>query len=277
MYLLFDIGGTQLRLAISKTGRQLDSYATVPTPRNFTDGIKVIYKLGRQIAKNAPIQTMAGGIHGSLNAKKTAIISCPHLPGWINKPLVASLSQIFKCRVFLENDANVAGLGEAVYGAGRRYQIVAFLTISTGVGGTRICHKRFDVNATGFEPGQQIINADRPAFLPNRSGRLEGYISGTALASKYGKNAKNLDNLMVWREFERYLGYGLVNIVRLWSPHVIVLGGGVMANSHISIRKVNRELRRALKKLPVLPPVVRGMLGQKAGLYGALSFLKQQK
>lgn len=276
MHLLFDIGATNLRLAVSSGRKKLDRCLSVPTPQNFQSAVSVINELTSRLTGGQKIRSAAGGVHGMLSQDKARIVNCPHLPGWIGKPLVKSLRQIWQCPVYLENDANLAGLGEATYGAGRRYPIVAFLTISTGVGGTRIYNKRFDASAIGFEPGQQIINTDHPAYLPNRAGRLEGYISGTALGKKHGQASKKITDPAVWQKFERYLGYGLVNVVRLWSPHVIVLGGGVMENRHISIQRVNRNLRRELIKLPILPRVVRGRLGQRAGLYGALSWLAQK-
>ncbi len=276
MYLLFDIGATNLRLAVSSDGKKLEHCCSIPTPQNFRDGLEILKDMTNKLTHGQKIKAVAGGTHGMLNKNKTSIVSCPHLPGWIGKPLVPALRQMWHCPVSLENDANLAGLGEATYGAGRRYPIVAFLTISTGVGGTRIYNKRFEANAIGFEPGQQIINADRPAFLPNQSGRLEGYISGTALGRKHGRTSNKITNQKVWREFEQYLGYGLVNVVRFWSPHVIVLGGGVMENRHISCQRLNNNLRRMLPKIPILPRVVRGRLGQRAGLYGAVAWLAQR-
>ncbi len=276
-YLLFDIGGTNMRLAVSRTGRKIDECMTVPTPQNFRQGLKAIRELAHEMTQGEKIQAMVGGIHGSLNREKTTIAHCPFLPGWIGRPLVSSLARMFKCRVHLENDADLAGLGEAVFGAGRKKKIVAFLTISSGVGGTRIVNKRLDANAFGFEPGQQIINLARSSYLPNGPGRLEGYISGSALARRYKQPSERLVNQQAWLEVERFLVYGLVNVFRLWSPEIIVLGGGLMKSRYLSVQRIRQRLKKELRNLQTIPLVTRGALGQKAGLYGALKLISNDK
>src|SRR6185437_2466030 len=108
------------------------------------------------------ITQAAGGIAGVLNKAKDQLLNAPNLVNWINQPLGQSLSDIVSVSVKLENDASLGGLGEATYGSGQGYKIVGYLTIGTGVGGTRIVNGRIDQNALGFEPGHQTIDINGP-------------------------------------------------------------------------------------------------------------------
>jgi glucokinase len=106
-------------------------------------------------------------------AKK--LVKSPHLPKWVDKPLGSRLEKALGVKVLLENDAALAALGEAVFGAGRRAEIVGYLTISTGIGGARVVDGRIDKKSVGFEPGHMIID------VGNKVGYWEDFASGTAM------------------------------------------------------------------------------------------------
>ena len=92
------------------------------------------------------------------------LVNAPHLPGWIRKPFSERLKAELACPVFLENDSAIVALGEAHHGAGKGDDIMAYLTVSTGMGGARIVHGAIDVNVFGFEPGHQYIDFDTSAY-----------------------------------------------------------------------------------------------------------------
>ena len=170
-----------MRLAVSENGNKLDRVVILPTPRKFDDAMALIKKAIKELANDKKIKAVSGGIAGPLDKNKTMILNAPNLLDWKNKPLAKELQKIFKAPVFLENDAALAGLGEAVFGAGKGKKIVAYLTISTGVGGCRIVDGKIDENSQGFEPGHQIIFSDKNVIT------LENLVSGTAIDKKYCK------------------------------------------------------------------------------------------
>jgi len=209
----------------------------------------------------------------------------PNLPGWRKKPLKKDLEKLLRARVFFENDADIAGIGEAVYGAGKGYEIVAYLTISTGVGGGRIVKGKIDKNSMGFEVGHQIIDADNTMYPKDKKfeqqfrekgwnlGSLTSYISGSAIRIRYGKDPKEIVERSVWEELANILAIGLNNVVVFWSPDVIVLGGSVM--NKIPINFVKKHLKKTLKIFVKYPEIKKAELGDSSGLYGALAYLKQ--
>jgi len=142
------------------------------------------------------------GLSGILNSQKNKLIKSPNLRNWENKNIVKVFSSKFKCPVFLKNDADLEGLGESIFGAGKKYNIVAYLCLGTGVGGTRITNKKIDYSCSGFEPGHQIINF-KGKYWPycRQKGCLESYISGKAFEKIYKIRPKNCSDTKIWAKY----------------------------------------------------------------------------
>ncbi len=276
--LLFDIGGTNIRIAVTRDGRQVVAPLTVRRPRTYRDGIGVLIGAARQHSARRNITTAVGGIAGTLTATKDRLLNAPHLTSWIGKPLARDLARKLHAPVTLENDSALVALGEAAHGAGRGYAIVAYLGVGTGLGGARIVNGRIDQAALGFEPGHQVIDRrSRARCRCGQYGDLESLVSGTAFRRRFGKPPKHITSPSVWREAAAALAVGLRNIVALWSPDAIVLGGSMMKRPGISIPDVRRSLLKELHGFLPAPPIVHGTLGDIGGLYGALELLKQTK
>ncbi len=188
MYLLFDIGGTKMRLATSKDGRQLAKTLIVSTPKKFSEGIKLFTNTSLRLTEGKKIKAIAGGIAGVFDQERAKLVASPNLADWVKKPLKKQLETKLKAPVFLENDAALAGLGEAIAGAGKGKKIVAYLTISTGIGGAKIVNGEIDKKAIGFEPGHQIVNASA------KFADLEAQISGGALAKRCKKHPAKISD-----------------------------------------------------------------------------------
>lgn len=268
MYILFDIGGTHLRVAYSATGDKLDVIKTVDTPRLYADGLKQFFDIVRNISHgNVGRDTIfAGGIAGPLDKHKTKLVGGANLLDWVGRPFTTDISREFGAAVHLQNDAAIVGLGEAVHGAGRHFPIVMYITVSTGVGGARIVHGRIDESAEGFEPGNQIVDAGRT---------LQDYISGKALERRTGRQPKQVHDPAVWDDLARVLAIGLNNDIVHWSPDVVVLGGSMITGTPaIPLDATARYLSEFLKVYPVLPAIKKAELGDHGGLYGALEYAK---
>lgn len=273
MFLVFDIGGTNMRIATSLDGKTLAATKIVPTPQDFDKGIRTIKQIADELSAGEKIDTIAGGLAGPLDKDKTMLVKSPHIGEWIQKPFKQQLEKTFNAAVYLENDADLAALGEACFGAGVNHNIVAYLTISTGVGGGRVVNQKIDENALGFEPGHQIIVPDGNPCNCSGKGHLESYVSGSGLQKTYQKKAEEITDPKIWDEVAKYLAIGLNNVTVFWSPDIIVLGGSVMKS--ISLGTVRGYLKEVLTIFPQAPEIQLAKLGDPAGLYGALSLLNQ--
>jgi len=276
MFALFDIGGTKTRVSISEDGVTLGESKIFDTPENFEVGIKRLKEAIIELAGDRKIEVCAGGIAGPLDEEKGSLIGGPNLNGWIGRPLKKRLQEVLNTRVFIENDSSMVALGEAVHGAGKGYDIVAYITISTGVGGSRIVDGKIDESSIGFEPGHQIIDADK-TLCPDCDGNdLESYISGSAIEKRYRKKPYDITDEKFWNEIAKFLAYGLNNVTVHWSPDVIVLGGSMMKVPGIKVSEVDAHLKDILKIFPLPPVIKKAELGAVGGLYGALAYLNSK-
>jgi glucokinase len=278
MYALFDIGGTNMRVAVSKDGETFGEPKIIGTPKDFDEGMRTLALLAREAAGEEKFTAVGGGIAGVLSRDRATFVHGPHLQGWDGKPIKKALEEIFGAPAFVENDTAIVGLGEAVAGAGKGHDIVAYLTVSTGVGGCRFVRGRIDVSAMGFEPGHQIFDAGGALHATSVGGLgldLEGYISGTAITERYEKKPYEITDEKFWDEMARLLAYGLNNTIVHWSPDVVVIGGSMMNKIGIPIDRVRAHLKGILHIYSELPVIEHSALGDIGGLHGALHFVKQ--
>lgn len=271
MYLVFDIGGTKIRLAFSKDKSTLFKITTFPSPKEFMEGMRLFKKFSCE----ENITAVAGGIAGPLDREKTKSENPPNLKGWAGKPLKQALVKIFGTKVYLENDAALTGLGEATFGAGRGHKIVVYLTLSTGIGGVRIVDGEIDINALGFEPGHQIIDYKSKLICGcGGFGHLEAHIGGASIEKQYKKRAEEINGRNFWDKTAQILAYGLNNTIVHWSPEIVILGGSL--TKRVPIDKVNRYLKQVLTIFPQPPLIKKAELKDSGGLYGALALLNKK-
>ncbi len=257
MYLVFDIGRTNTRIAVSQDGKNLDEVETTNTLENFPEAISSFKKIALKLTKGQKITKAVGGVRR---------LNHPTIPLWVGEPLKETLEKSLETAVYLENDSALAGLAEATVGAGKGKKIVAYITVSTGIGGVRIVSGKIDANSQGFEPGNQIINLEMGQTL-------ESYISGDAIQKKFNQKAEQVKDSNFWDDTAKILAIGLNNTIVFWSPDVVVLGGSVTES--ILIDKVKLYLKDLLQIYPQIPEVVRAGLGDKGGLLGCLAYLNQ--
>lgn len=273
MYLLFDLGGTKLRMALSRDGKRFFAVRIVPSPATVRDGLKVFqaYLVENNIKH---LKAVVGGVAGSFDRRKSVVVyGGEHIKGWSGKPLKKILERSLKTPVFLENDAALAGLAEATLGAGKGKEIVAYFTVSTGFGGARITRGKIDESAYGFEPAYQIVGGGKKICSRCRDIYFENHLSGSAAQSHYHKNPEDIKDQKIQNNLAYWLAIALNNALVFWSPDVIVLGGSVM--NIIPLPAVRLHLKKLYGY--AFSPLYRAKLGDLAGLYGCLAYLKQRK
>lgn len=266
-----------MRFAISSDGESFAEPLIFDNPGDYESGLKVVEDAVSKLSLGGKITASAGGVAGTFDKEKKMLLHAPHLLDWVGKNIVKDLRDIIGADVFIENDSAIVGLGEAVSGAGKGFDIVMYLTVSTGVGGARIVYQKIDKSSMGFEPGHQIIDfsgAVEPRF--NMLGTLEEFVSGTSVLRRTGKSVKDISqNDIIWKELAEQLAYGVYNSMLHWSPDIIVLGGSMITGTPaIPIDIVSQCLRNINRVFDVLPTVKIAKLKDVGGIYGALAYIK---
>lgn len=278
MFAYFDIGGTKTRVAVSIDGHSFGDHVKIDTPHDYTEGLHAIRDAIHSLSGDTPLEAAGGGIAGPVDKEHTMLINSPNLPEWVGKPFVQDMGALLGCPVYIENDSAVVALGEAHYGAGKGDSIMAYITVSTGVGGARIVNGFLDQGAHNYEPGQQIFDLDRTACPECMSPHAEDYLSGTATAHRFNMKAYEVKDPQVWEDLSRWLAIFLNNTIVHWAPHSVVLGGSmIVGDPAIPVDRVEEHLHEICTIYPDKPKIKKAQLEDLGGLFGALVFVKQQQ
>lgn len=296
-----DLGGTWLRAAAVSAEGQILSHDRRPTPDRsaedvvaaIVDGVTAVQariatlpvNSRPTLAVDAPLVIAAPG---PLDLPGGRILATPNLPHLRGFPLAAAVATALGRIVHLQNDATMAALGEATFGAGRTFDVVLFLTISTGIGGGLVIDGRPFTGATGqaCELGHLIVDGrrDAPRCGAGHAGCLEAHASGSAIgraaaaagmvggAAAVAAAARAGDPVAtaVLRDAARWLGLGIASATNAFDPDVIVLGGGVMGAWDVLRDSVLAGVEgAAMSDGWRRGGVVVGTLGDEAGVVGA--------
>lgn len=275
-YILVDIGATSTRMAVSADARSYGEVATFNTPLDYQKALTKIKQTLDKLTTDTTVTTVIG-VRGQLDDDKQSIVHDTILTDWIDQPLVADMERITGGATYIENNAALAGLGEATYGAGEGHEIVVYHTISTGVGGVKVEAGRLDANRGNFEPGQQILDIDHTILGEDIEPTLENLVSAQAVTKRMGMNPMDIEQSdAVWDQLAYFLAHGLRNSILYWSPDVLVLGGPMMlGNPHIDIDAVISYTNDVVGDVTEVPLIVKGTFADEVVIQGALAYINQ--
>lgn len=265
--IVFDIGGTNMRVARVASDGTLEDIVARSTPQTKEDGLKQLKSLCHAQANGKSVERIAGGLAGILEYGSGVLLRSPNLSQWEGVSLEKELKKEFGASVKVANDTALGALGEARRGAGQGYEIVAYLAVGTGVGGARVVKGNIDETAFGFEPGHQIIQHETGESL-------ESLVGGRSVQERMGATPGSITDPVVWEAVAKTFAVGVVNTIVHWSPHVVVLGGSMVTDGNgISVAMVREEVARLLHAFPRVPEIKRADIGGSSVLLGAVEYL----
>lgn len=303
-----DIGGTSIKGAVvNDTGKVLTRFAMdVNKNASGEDEVNrfcdVMIKSINDYDNSIKLEGIGIGMPGILDMDKGVVITSPNLPKWNGLHISKLISKRMGLPVYINNDANVATLGEARFGSGKEYSNLIMLTLGTGVGGGIIIdNKLYDGNRhQGAELGHMVIRANGEKCGCGRRGCFEAYASATALIRDTKKEMdKCPDSLMhdvskelgkinakvvfeasrrgdkaairVMKRYVKYLSEGILNYCNIFRPEVVLLSGGVANEGDYLLDQVRRFLKNhsyGMKGSPKVELKV-ASLGYDSGKIGA--------
>jgi glucokinase len=280
-----DLGGTQIRIVFADDGGRI--YATARTQTNLLRGPEEMVEWVReQSMRHNHLRSIGIGAPGPVDPRRGVLINPPNLQGWHDTPLAAMIEGALGCPVHLENDANLAGLGEFHQGAGQGSTDMVYITWSTGVGGGLVLGGTLYSGAHGSagEIGHMVLDPAGPLCGCGQHGCVEAFVSGANVARRYGRTGAEIlaaaaggdpRSREIVREIAGYMGLALVNVSNLFDPELIVIGGG-FTHSWSQVRPPMMEVLRAspFVKPRRRPKVLRGRLGDRAGSVGAVEWAR---
>jgi glucokinase len=287
-----DIGGTKIAVgAVREDGQILKRFEGPTEPeKGFHHAMeRVIAMLRGLTADGTKLSGIGVGCPGPLDPFTGVIGEVGTLPGWQGGNLVAEIEARLGLPVIVENDADAAALGEARWGAEVAGGSFLYVTISTGIGGGMLLGGKLYRGVDGAHPeiGHQVLDDSGPQCYCGARGCWESLASGpamvawmreqgasaeTATASEICDNARRGD-LLALRCVERegyYVGLGLANLITLFAPDKIALGGGVMKSSSLFMDVARKVIQRICTQVPAEKTQISlASLGPDVGLLGA--------
>jgi glucokinase len=305
-----DLGGTNTRTAlVARNGDILEKQKeeTLATEGHERVIAKLIRNIDRQRAKagqyGREVAAVGVGAPGVIHEQTGVVVKSPNFPDWNDLPLKKTLERSLNLPVFIENDANAAALGEQWRGAAKNIRSMIFLTLGTGVGGGIVLDGRIWHGADGMagEVGHMTIVPEGRKCGCGNSGCLEMYASSRGIVMTFkemcaGKrlDADNRQELTsariyqaarggdttarrVMQEMGRYLGIGIANLINIFNPEMVVIGGGVKDAWDLFIDATREEVRkRAFAYTAERTKIVPSLLGDDAGMVGAAAVAFQK-
>jgi glucokinase len=289
-----DLGGTNMRAALITGDGEIVRKIKGPT----SDELPASLILAIEGLYSEEIEGIGLGVAGLMSGEKDRVLNSPNLHIVEKVDLVNEIREKFKVPVFLENDANVAALGELWTGAGKDFSSFVFFTLGTGIGGGIVCEgKLLNVAA---EIGHMSIDADGEKCPCGNSGCLESYASMRAILARAfsdleagresllrdycGGNFYKLTTEEIYRaaldgdtlarellkNAGRYLGIGIANMMNIMSPEAVILAGGLTGAWDIYVQEAIREAsKRAYAEVFGRVKVIPSLLMDDAGITGA--------
>jgi glucokinase len=312
MFLAIEIGGTKLQLGIGPGDGTLVAFERLPiNPEAGGEGIRrQILEAGPGLIQRAgPIQGMAYGFGGPVDDETRRVLKSHQVNGWDDFPLAAWSEEHFHVPCALGNDCDVAGLGEALFGAGKGFSPVFYITVGSGIGGGLVINGEIyrgagkgaaEIGHLEFESRGCIVNqepleeyasgwamqrdADHRAWDgEGRGSLLLEMVSGQSqfiTAQQIGEAARLGDKfaLEIVRDALRYLARGICHVIALLCPRRIVIGGGVSLMGEEVFFQPLRELvaERVFQPFADCYEIVPAALGEEVVVHGALALARRR-
>jgi glucokinase len=305
MFLGIEIGGTKLQLGVglAQAGALTALQRADVRPANGAEGIRrQIAELAAPLVRQHGVRAIGIGFGGPVDMAAGRIVKSHHVAGWDGFPLCDWCRQTFDLPASLANDSDMAGLGEARFGAGRGSRVVFYTNVGSGIGGALVIGGRVYVGGAGIaselghlRPGTQALDAKQIVELSASGWAIAAAARADAqLAAELQKthactadqitaklvaaaaDAGNPAALEIFRRATQNYGWAIAQMITLLSPEVIVVGGGVpLAGEALFFAPLRAEVDRY-----VFPPlrgtfrIAPAELGEETVVHGALALAR---
>jgi len=297
-----DIGRNALRIAVVNYGGEVIAVNSYPLADKQTSDyliakvIDAVRNIRHEVASSGVNPICVGISAKGFIDHKSGIVIGPDrgIKGWKNVPIAKMVNRETGLPVFVGNDANLMTVAEQKFGAARDFNNVVFVALRTGIGGGIIINGRLyrGVNNAGAEIGQMIINYDNGLSDKGIKGSFEHHASATALVRRYlelsGRKKSGSSKQLTGRDiFElsyknnpaaraavkenaELVGIGLANLIAIFAPEIIVLGGGMSEARDSYINMIRKSaFANSLANCRAEVKIERARLGSNAPLLGS--------
>lgn len=315
-YIGIDLGGTNIKGAIfnKKLNLIYEQRSLTEADKGSEHVLNRIYNLFDSMLKNEGLKNedivcMGIGVPGLLNINEGISMFSPNFSKWENVPVVKWFEEKLHIPVFIDNDVRVNLYGEWYFGAGKGKENVVLLTLGTGLGSGIVMdgHVLYGVTGSAGEIGHMNMYREGRSCKCGSSGCLGRYVSALGMLNTLKEKIKGGQNSVIceWvhdnlsevsakmvskaydagdkvaietlHETGEILGFGLVNVINLYNPEIIIIGGGMAAAGERLLKKTREVVNSHALKIPNEKcTITTALLGDTAGMIGAAIYAKHR-
>jgi glucokinase len=262
-----DIGGSSLKVVLREKKKILKK-EVFDLPREKKDLFDLIEKIYKNFSQKNKLEKVGIGVAGILDKKRERIMKAPNLSFLEGVKIKKEIEKRLKRKVFIENDVNCFGLGEKFFGKAKNLDYFIFLALGSGIGGAIFLDGKLILGEEGGAGEIGHIFLDIKNKLD-----FEELASDKFLKRKLGKNtfeAKNLAekgekrSIEAFKELGKNLGFGIVNLIHIFDPEAIILGGGVI----LARKFFEKEMKETIKKFVISKSYKTKILFSNLGRFG---------
>lgn len=260
-----DIGGTKTLVAVLTNEGKIVESVKFPTPKKYSN---FLLELAHTVHHLEHKDFVAGGVAapGRINRDKGIVVDLGNLP-WTNFPLQADCEKLLNCPVVIENDANLAGLSEALLHKG--VERVLYVTISTGIGTGFVYKGQLDPGVINSEGGQIRLP------FKGHITKWESFASGRAIYEHFGKKAADIHDEADWKHIVRNLSLGFFELIAVYQPDLIIIGGSIGSYFDRYSHLLQAELDKRAVPVITIPKLTQAQRPEEAVVYGCYDLAKQ--
>lgn len=269
MIIAIDVGGTKTLIADFDSDGAIGQEIRFETPKNTDEFFNMLLTtLGEAYPDKGLIEAICIALPGIINDDGT-LAYAPNL-GWHDLSVKEHLTQVYDCAIFVQNDANLAGLAEA-HALPTVPRLSLYVTISTGIGTGVVVDGKLLPALNKSEGGHMLLEYD------GIMREWEDFASGKSIRETYGKYAYEITSKKTWDQITDKISRGLLALIPMFQPDVIVIGGSI--GTHFdkykdTLRKLLRDKLKA-SRLP-LPELIQAAHPEKAVIYGCYYYTTHQ-
>lgn len=308
MYIGIDLGGTNIAVGLVDEQGKMVRKDSVPTnaSRHYAEIVKDMAMLSLKVIKDAgyevkDVKAVGIGSPGTPDDEKGILVYANNLK-FRNVPIRAEMQKYIDLPIHLDNDANCAALAEAIAGAAKDVDTSVTITLGTGVGSGVVIHKKIysGFNYAASELGHMVIRMDGELCTCGRKGCWEVYASATALINQTKEAAEKNPDSMVYKlidgniekvsgktafeaaragdtvgkqvvqQYIRYLAEGITNVINIFQPDVLAIGGGICKEGDYLLNPLKEAIVNMTYSRDIPQTQIKiAQLGNDAGIVGA--------
>jgi fructokinase len=277
MYGAIEAGGTKFVCAYGNSPADIHVSQAIPTTTP-----KETLRLVASFFQGKKLKRAGIACFGPLEIAKGRISPSTPKLAWRGFKVRLAVEKALGCSAVLDTDVNGAALGEHLWGAAKKSRHFVYVTVGTGIGGGVMVNGQLVHGLSHPEIGhmrvRRFLGDSFAGNCPVHGDCLEGLAAGPAIAERSGvERAEQLnENHPAWPMIAHYLGQMAVNLACVYSPEILILGGGISLRKGM-IAMVKQAAEQEMNGYAPLPTIVRAKLGTKAGVLGALALAQGQK